>query len=143
MCVYPFITLVSCFVYFWCAGSVGIFLAGRVIYFLCVCDSAVWSAGPVRIYSGTSWSGWRDCTGFSVLWFCCSGYGTVEMVRGVVCLSFVSSVCCQFSWRLDVRGRISALFNSIFFGRFVVFSRGFIFCKLLIFFNLLQVVKAE
>ncbi len=35
MCVYPFITLVSCFVYFWCAGSVRISLAGRVIYFLC------------------------------------------------------------------------------------------------------------
>ncbi len=35
-----------------CAGSVGISLAGRVIYF-CVCDSAVWSAGPVQFYSGT------------------------------------------------------------------------------------------
>ena len=35
MCVYPFTTLASCFVYFWCAGSVRISLAGRVIYFLC------------------------------------------------------------------------------------------------------------
>ncbi len=35
MCVYPFFTLASCFVYFWCAGSVRISLAGRVIYFLC------------------------------------------------------------------------------------------------------------
>jgi len=35
MCVYPFITLASCFVYFWCAGSVRISLAGWVIYFLC------------------------------------------------------------------------------------------------------------
>ncbi len=35
MCVYLFITLVSCFVYFWCAGSVRISLAGRVIDFLC------------------------------------------------------------------------------------------------------------
>jgi hypothetical protein len=38
--------------YIGCAGSVGISLAGRVIYF-CVCDSAVWSAGPVQFYSGT------------------------------------------------------------------------------------------
>ncbi len=35
VCVYPFITLVSCFVYFGCAGSVRISLAGWVIYFLC------------------------------------------------------------------------------------------------------------
>ncbi len=35
MCVYPFITSVSCFVYFGCAGSVRISLAGRVVYFLC------------------------------------------------------------------------------------------------------------
>ncbi len=34
MCL-SFITLVSCFVYFWCAGSVRIFLACWVIYFLC------------------------------------------------------------------------------------------------------------
>jgi hypothetical protein len=67
----------------WVRGN---FSGGPGHIFLFVCDSAVWSAGPVQIYSGTSWSGWRDCTGFSVLWFCCSGYGTVEMVRGVVCL---------------------------------------------------------
>ncbi len=30
-----FYVLVCCFVYFWCAGSVRISLAGRVIYFLC------------------------------------------------------------------------------------------------------------
>ncbi len=35
MCVYPSITLVSCFVYFGCAGSVRISLAGRVIDFPC------------------------------------------------------------------------------------------------------------
>ncbi len=71
---------------------------------------------------------------------CCSGYGTVEMVRGVVRLFLLSLVCCQFSWRLDVCGRIFVLYISIFFGRFVVFSRGFLLRKLLIFNNLLQVV---
>ncbi len=36
MCVYPFITLVSCSVYFERAGSLGFFLAGRVIFSFCV-----------------------------------------------------------------------------------------------------------
>ncbi len=58
---------------------------------------------------------------FLFLWHCCSGYGMVEMVRGVVRLFLLSSVCCQFSWRLDVCGRIFVLYISIFFGRFVVF----------------------
>ncbi len=36
--------------------------------------------------------------------------------------------CCQFSWRLDVCGRIFVLYSSIFFyGEFVVFSCGFVF----------------
>ncbi len=48
-----------------------------------VWDSAVWSAGPVQFFSGTFWSGWRDCTGFSLFCPCCSGCGTVEMVGGV------------------------------------------------------------
>ncbi len=39
------------FVYFGCAGSVGIFWrAGS--YTFSVCDSAVWSAGPVQFYLG-------------------------------------------------------------------------------------------
>jgi hypothetical protein len=87
--------------------------------------------------------GWRDCTDFLFLWLCCSGYGTVEMVKGVVRFFLLSSVCCQFSWRLDVCGRNFVLYILIFFGSFVVFSRGFLFCKLLIFLNLLQVVPAE
>ncbi len=32
-------------------------------------------------------------------------YGTVEMVKGVFVFSLLSSVCCQFSWRLDICGR--------------------------------------
>jgi hypothetical protein len=47
VCVYPFITLVSCSVYFGCAGSVGVFLACRDI-FLSAWGSAVWSIGPVQ-----------------------------------------------------------------------------------------------
>ena len=36
MCLFVYYTCLL-FVYFGCAGSVGISLAGRVIYFLCVC----------------------------------------------------------------------------------------------------------
>ncbi len=43
---------------------------------------------------------------FLSLWLCSSGYGTVEMVKGVVRFFLLSSVRCQFSWRLDVCGRI-------------------------------------
>ncbi len=45
--------------------------------------------------------------GFSSLWLCSGGYRSGEMVRGggeCVVLLF-SSVCCQFSWRLDICGR--------------------------------------
>jgi hypothetical protein len=39
------------------------------------------------------------------LWLCSGGYGTVELVRGVVrFFPLFSSVCCQFSWRLGVCG---------------------------------------
>ncbi len=118
--------------FLWRAGS----------YIFCVCGSAVWSAGPVqflfRHFFGAEGGTVRI---FPFLWLCCSGYGTVEIVRGGGPYFFsVSSVCCQFSWRLDVCGRIFVLYISIFFGGFVVFSRGFVFCKLLILINLLQVV---
>ncbi len=43
--------------------------------------------GRYKFFWALSWSGWRDCTDFSFFWLCCSGYGTVEMVRGVVFLS--------------------------------------------------------
>ena len=38
---------------------------------------------------------------------------------------------------------IFVLYILLFFGRLVVLSRGFLFCKLLIFNNLLQVVPAQ
>ncbi len=50
---------------------------------------------------------------FPFFWLCCSGYGTVEMVRGVVRLFLLSSICFQFSWRLDICGRIFVLYIRI------------------------------
>jgi hypothetical protein len=54
-----------------------------------------------------------------------------------------SSLFFQFFWRLDVCGRVYVFHKSSFFGRFVVFCCGFVFWKLLIFLNSLQVVQAE
>jgi hypothetical protein len=54
-----------------------------------VWDSAVWSAGPEQFYLGTILEWMAGLYRFFLLWLCCSRYGTVEMVRGVVCLSFI------------------------------------------------------
>ncbi len=62
------------------------------------------------------------------------------MVR--VSFHFLQSAVSSFGGRISVVG-IFVLYISIFFGRFVVLSRGFLFCKLLIFNNLLQVVPAQ
>jgi hypothetical protein len=61
-----------------------------------LCDSAVWSVGPVQFMRGIAWIGWRDCTGFFLVWLCCSGYGTVEIVGGVVCFFLFSLVVVRF-----------------------------------------------
>ncbi len=123
-----FYALLSCllFVYFGCAGSVGVFWrAGS--YTFSVCDSAMWSAGPVQFYLGFLLERMAGLYRFLYVWLCCIGYGTVEMVGGVVRLFVLSLVCCQFSWRLDVCGRILVLYILIFIGKFVVFSCGFVF----------------
>jgi hypothetical protein len=69
------------FVYFGCAGSVGICRAGS--YTFSVCDSAVWSAGPVQFYLGLLLERMAGLYRFSFLsGSVCSGYGTGEMVGG-------------------------------------------------------------
>ncbi len=57
--------------------------AGSCIYSVCL--SAVWSGGPVQFYLGT-FGGVDGGTVriFLSLWLCSGGYGTVEMVKGVV-----------------------------------------------------------
>ncbi len=71
-----------------CAGSVGISLASWVMYIPRVCVSAVWSAVPVQFYLGTAVVWAAGPYGFSSFWLCSGGYGTVELVRGVVRYSF-------------------------------------------------------
>jgi hypothetical protein len=101
--------------------------------FLCVCGSAVWSAGPVQFYSGILLERMAGLYKFFFL----SGFvvaGTVRLKWWGGGPSFLLSlVCCQFSWRLDVCGRIFFLFYiSIFFGGLVVFF-FFFFCAVLCF----------
>ncbi len=124
-----------------CAGSVGISLASRVIYIFRVCVSAVWSAGPIQVNLGHSaGAGGGTVQIFLFLWRCSSRYGTVEKVKGVVRFSYFLQFAVSFlgGWMSAVG--IFVLYILIFLGRFVVLSRGFLFCKLLIFNNLLQVV---
>jgi hypothetical protein len=48
---------------------------------------------------------------FYFLLLCSGGYGTIEMVKGFVRVSsLLSSVCCQFSWRVDMCGRNIVLY---------------------------------
>ncbi len=128
----------------WVCWVRGNFLAGRVTYFLCICGSAVWSAGPVQFYSGTLLERMAGLYKF----FCLSSSvvaGTVRLKwwRGWSFFLLLSSVCCHCSWRLDVCGRIFALYILNFSGGFAVLSCGFLFRKLLIFNNLLQVVSSQ
>jgi hypothetical protein len=105
-CVFYALLSSLLFVYFGCAGSVGIFW--RVgSYTFSVCDSAMWSAGPVQVYLGILL---ERMAGLYSFFFFPSG----SVVAGTVRLKWwgggpsflLSLVCCQFSWRLDVCGRI-------------------------------------
>ena len=113
------------------------------IYISCACLSAVWSGGPVQFCLGTLVVWTAGLYGFSFL----SGSVVAGTVRlkwwrgGGPCFSLLSSVCCQFSWRLDICGRNFCVIFSV--GSFVVVFRGFLFYKVLIVNNLLQVVSQE
>ncbi len=104
----------SCFFFLiGCVGLVGIFWRAGSRTYSCVWVSAVWSAGPVRVYLATSlvwvaglygfsvffalvlagtvrlnrW-GWRDSTDFLFSWLRFGVYSTIETVGGVLYFSF-------------------------------------------------------
>ncbi len=83
MCVLRIVILVSCLFILGVLGPWEFFWrAGSCIF--CVCDSAVWSAGPVQFYLGILLE--RMAGLYRFFFFSgsvCSGYGTVEMVGGV------------------------------------------------------------
>jgi hypothetical protein len=99
----------------WVCWVRGNFSGGLGHVFFCVCDSAVWSAGPVQVYSGILLERMAGLYRFFFL----SG----SVVAGTVRLKcwgggpsfLLSLVCCQFSWRLDVCGRIFVLYIFRFF----------------------------
>ncbi len=96
----------------WCAGSVGISLAGRVMYIFRACISPLWDwrAGTILFgHSGGVDGGTVQI--FLLLWLYSSGYSTGEMVRGGgPFFPLFSSVCCQFSWRMDIGRNIVLYF---------------------------------
>ncbi len=90
MYVYSFIILVSCLFILGVLGPWEFSLAGRVIYIYSVCETPLCGVPGRYTFSGR----YTGVDGGTVrvfsLFFCCSGYGTVEMVRGGV-LSFFSA----------------------------------------------------
>ena len=69
----------------WVCWVRGNFLASRVMYISRVCVSAVWSGGPVQFYLAFSVGADGGTVRiFLSFWLCSGGYGTVEMVKGVV-----------------------------------------------------------
>ncbi len=104
MCIYPFITLVSGSVYFGRAGSLGVSLAGRVKFSFCVGLRCVeCRSGTIYLSASLEWV--AGLYRFSSFGLCCGGYGTIEIVGGVVCFSLLSSVFCLLCRQVVVCGR--------------------------------------
>ncbi len=88
VCLFVYYTCLL-FVYFGCAGFVGIFSGGPGhIYIYFVCETPLCGVPGRYTFSGRYTGVDGGAVRVFSLLFCCSGYGTVEMVRGVFCLSF-------------------------------------------------------
>ncbi len=91
MCVYLYIYSVFLIE---CAGSVGISLAGRVMYIFRVSLRCVeWRAGSI-LFDHCGGVGGGPVQIFFLLWLCSGGYGTAEMVKGVISVFLLSPVRC-------------------------------------------------
>jgi hypothetical protein len=68
-----------------CAGSVGISLASRVTYiFVCVSLRCAECRAGTSIFGQFGGVDGGTVRIFYLLWLCSGGYGTIEMVRGLV-----------------------------------------------------------
>jgi hypothetical protein len=78
-----------------------------------VWDSAVWSAGPVQFHSGIFLEWMAGLYRFSFLWFCCSGYGMVELVKGggLSSFCFLPFVVSSFGGWMSVVGFLCYIFR--------------------------------
>jgi hypothetical protein len=88
------------------------------VYISCVCVRCVECRAGTILFGHFGGVGGGTVRIFLSLWPCSGGYGTVEMVKGVVRVFLLSLVRCQFSWRLDVCGRIFVLYFA--FLRYIV-----------------------
>ncbi len=130
LCVYLFIKLASCFVYFGRVSLWGFSGGPGHIFFLCgapLCGMSGW----YNLFECQPGVGGGAVQVFPSFGLCCGGYGTIEMWEGVVRFFLLSSVCCLFSWQVVVCGR--APFLIIIFLILVLFV-GLVFYKLLILF---------
>ncbi len=105
VCIYSFITPVSCSVYFGCAGSPGVFLAGRVIFSFRVGLRCVeCRSGTIYLSASLGWVAglYRFFFSWALLWWVRYDWSSGE---GVVIFSLPSSVCCQLCRLAVVCGR--------------------------------------
>ncbi len=75
-------------------------------------------AGIIYLRASLKWM--AGLYGFFLLGYVVAGTVRLKWWEGGYFL-LVSLVCCQFSWRFNVCGRIFVLYFSISFGEFVVF----------------------
>ena len=92
----------------------------------------MWSAGPVQFNLSTLLEWMAGLYRFFLLWLCCNGYGTVEMVGGWSVFFSIFSLLFIFGGRLCVVGL--HFLKLVLFGSILVFLVDFVFYKLLIFF---------
>ncbi len=103
--IYSFITLVSCSVYFGRAESLGISLAGRVMFFFCVGLRCVeCRSGTIYLSASLGWVAglYRFFVSWALLRWVRYDWSSGE---GVVIFSLPSSVCCQLCRLAVVCGR--------------------------------------
>jgi hypothetical protein len=100
-----------------------------------------WRAGSI-LFDHCGGVGGGTVQIFFLLWLCSGGYSTVETVRGgwSVFLCFLQFAVSSLGGWISVVGICCAISGV---GSFVVFFRGFLFYKVLIVNNLLQVVSQE
>jgi len=133
-----------CFLLIGCAGSVGISLAGRVMYIFRACTSFLWDwrAGIILFgHSGGVDGGTVHI--FLLFWLYIGGYCTGETVRGLARFSFfLQFAVCFLGGCMSAVGICCVIFCD---GSFVVFFAVFFlfFFEVLIVNNLLQVVSQE
>jgi hypothetical protein len=108
------------------------------VYIPCVCLRCVECRAGIILFGHFGGVGGGTVRIFLSLWLCSGGYGTVEMVKGVVRVfpCFLQFAVSSFGGWISAVGILCYIFVGSFF-------RGFLFYKVLIVNNLLQVVSSQ